>query len=105
MELHGIVQCATEILESGKAWLHVFLSDDDSSNHVALHHSIGTRIQIENTNEWPVDNKGKKLKSTGKLPAHVAEPNFPGMQKHRWRVYGKHLFEINKRNSNKIQIS
>jgi len=44
MEPHGIVQCATEIWKSGKAWLCVFLSDDDSSSHAALHHSIETRM-------------------------------------------------------------
>jgi len=47
MELHGKVQCVTDIWESGKAWLHVFLSDDDSSSHAALHHSIETRMKIE----------------------------------------------------------
>jgi len=47
-----------------------------------------------------VDNKGKKLKSTGKLPAHVAEPKiFLVDPSHSWHVYGKHLFALNKRNS------
>jgi len=40
MEPHGIVACAINIWNSGKAWLRVFVSDDDSSSRAALRHSV-----------------------------------------------------------------
>ena len=67
MEPMGIVECAIKIWDSGKAWLHVFVSDDDSSSHAALKHSYEDKICL---NE-PVD---PKKKYSGKLPAWILEP-------------------------------
>ena len=45
--------CAVQILNSGKAWLHGFVSDDDSSCCAALKHSdqdkIDSRSQLTKT--------------------------------------------------------
>jgi len=54
MEPHGIVKCAKDIWNSCKAWLKVFISNDDSTSHAALHHI--------------------NPKSSGKLPAEIHEP-------------------------------
>ena len=62
MEPHGIVACAINIWNSGKAWLHVFVSDDDSSSRAALRHSVESRMVIENLLQWPLDSGGKKLR-------------------------------------------
>ena len=69
MEPMGIVECAIKIWDSGKAWLHVFVSDDDSSSRAALKHSYEDKISL---NE-PVD---PKKKGSGKLPAWILEPIF-----------------------------
>jgi len=62
MEPHGIVACAINIWNSGKAWLRVFVSDDDSSSRAALRHSVESRMVIENLLQWPLDSGGKKLR-------------------------------------------
>jgi len=49
----------------GKAWLQVFISDDDSSSCAALKHSYKDKIWL---NE-PVDSK----KGSGKLPSWILE--------------------------------
>jgi len=59
MEPMGIVDCTIKIWNSGKAWLCVFVSDDDSSSHAALKHSYEDKIHL---NE-PVDSKKKVLVS------------------------------------------
>ena len=64
MEPQGIVDCAIKIWKSGKAWLHVFVSNDDSSSQAALHHSYEDKVKL---NE-PRDPK-KKIK--GKLPPDI----------------------------------
>ncbi len=90
MELRGIVECATLIWDTGKAWMRVFVSDDDSSSHAALRHNI-----LDKTTVHPQDSKGKLLKSTGKLPACVKEPKrFLVDPSHCHRVYGSHLFRL-----------
>ena len=53
---------------------------------------------IENLLQWPLDSGGKKIKSTGKLPAYMFEPTlFLADPSHRRRVYGKHLYGLKKR--------
>jgi len=44
MEPNGIVDCVKQIWNSGKAWLKVFVSDDDSSSHAALKHTLEARM-------------------------------------------------------------
>jgi len=56
---HGNCWLCNNIWNSGKAWLHVFVSDDDSSSHAALKHSYKDKICL---NE-PVDSKKKVLLS------------------------------------------
>jgi len=73
MEPHGIVACAINIWNSGKAWLHIFVSDDDSSSQAALQHSVETGMELENGTDWPLDSNGKKTK-VQEIPAHVPEP-------------------------------
>jgi len=98
MEPHGIVACAISIWNSGKAWLRVFVSDDDSSSRAALRHSVESRMEIENLLQWPLDAYGKKIKSTGRLPSYIFEPTlFLADPSHRRRVYGKHLYGLKKR--------
>jgi len=53
MEPMGIVDCAIQNWNSGKAWLRVFVSDDDSSSHAALKHSFQGKIRLKE----PVDHK------------------------------------------------
>jgi len=47
MEQKGIVNCVAQIWNSGKAWLKVFVSDNNSSSHAALKHTIEARILLE----------------------------------------------------------
>jgi len=67
MEPHGIVNCAIQVWNSGKAWLFIFVSDNDSSSQAALKHSYDDKILL---NE-PTD---KKKKGSGKLPSCILEP-------------------------------
>ena len=60
MEPMGIVECAMKFWNSGKAWLCVFVSDDDSSSCAALKHSYEDKIQL---NEQ-VDPKKKRFWKT-----------------------------------------
>ena len=53
MEPNGIVDCMKQIWNSGKAWLKVFVSDDDSSSHAALKHTLEARMTLENLLEPP----------------------------------------------------
>jgi len=52
----------------------VFVSDDDSSSHAALKHTLEARMTLENLMEPPCGPDGKKLKDAGKLPAEMKEP-------------------------------
>jgi len=53
MEPNGLVDCAKQIWNSGKAWLKVFVSDDDSSSPAALKHTLEARMTLENLLEPP----------------------------------------------------
>jgi len=64
MEPNGIVNCVIQIWNSGKAWLKALVSNDDSSSHVALQHSIEVRMLLD-------DLEVKLKNTTGKLPAHI----------------------------------
>jgi len=44
MEPMGTVDCAIQVWNLGKAWLQVFISDDDSSSHAALKHPYEDKI-------------------------------------------------------------
>ena len=55
----GIVQCAIKIWDYGKAWLRVFVSDDDSSSCAALKHSHEDKICLNEA----VDPKKKVLEN------------------------------------------
>jgi len=61
MEPKGIVSCAISILDTGRAWLWTFVSNDDSSIHDALKYSVEARKQIDNTDDWPLDVDNKKI--------------------------------------------
>jgi len=74
MEPNDIVDCVKQIWNSGTAWLKVFVSNDDSSSHAALKHTLEARMTLENLTEPPCGLDGKKLKDTGKLPAEIREP-------------------------------
>ena len=100
MEPNGIVSCALSIWNTGRAWLRTFVSDDDSSSRAALKYSVEARKELDNTNDWPRDEKGHKVKDTGKLPAWIIEPLlFLVDPSHRRRVYGSHLFKLHNRMS------
>jgi len=53
MEPRGIVECATLIWDTGKAWMRVFVSDDDSSSRAALKHNIKTQMFLDKTTVCP----------------------------------------------------
>jgi len=74
MEPNGIINCVTQIWNSGKDWLKVFISDDNSSSHASLKHTLEARMTLENLTGPPCGPDGKKLKDTGKLPAEIKEP-------------------------------
>ena len=74
MEPNGIVDCVKQIWISGKAWLQVFVSNDDSSSCAALKHTLEARMTLENLTEPPCGPDGKKLKDMEKIPAEMKEP-------------------------------
>ena len=53
MEPNGLVDCAKQIWNSGKAWLKVLVSDDDSSSRAALKHTLEARMYLEYLLEPP----------------------------------------------------
>jgi len=59
MEPNGIVDCVKQIWNSGKAWLKVFVSDDDSSSRAALKHTLEARMTLENLLEPPCGPDGE----------------------------------------------
>jgi len=83
-------------LESGKAWLKVFVSDDDSSSHAVLKHTLlEARMALENLIEPRHGPDGKKLKDTGKLPAEIKEPTtFLVDPSHCHCVYGSYFYYL-----------
>jgi len=88
MEPNGIVNCVTQIWNLGKAWPKVFVSDDDSSSHVALKHTMEARMFLENLAEPLHGPDGKKSKNKRKLPAEIKEPTtFPVDPSHCQCVY------------------
>jgi len=95
MEPNGIVDCVKQIWNSGKAWLKVFVSDDNSSSHAALKHTLEARMTLENLTEPPCGPAGKKLKVTGKLPAWMRVPTtFSVDPLHCHHVYGSYFYHL-----------
>jgi len=95
MEPNGIVDCVKQIWNSGKAWLKVFVNDDNSSSHAAWKHTPEARMTLENLTEPPHGPDGKKLKDTGKLPAWMRVPTtFFVDPLHRHCVYGSHFYHL-----------
>jgi len=93
MEPNGIVNCVTQIWNSGKAGLKVFVSNDDSSSYAALKHTLEARMTLENLTEPPHGPDGKKLKDTGKLLTEIKEPTtFLIDPSHHHCVYGSYLY-------------
>ena len=94
MEPNGLVDCAKQIWNSGKAaWLKVFVSDDDSSSRAALKHTLEARMFLENLLEPPRGPDGGKMKDTGKLPAWMRVPTtFFIDPSHHCRVYGSYFY-------------
>jgi len=95
MEPNGLVDCAKQIWNSGKAWLKIFVSDDDSSSRAALKYTLEARMFLENLLEPPRGPDGKKLKDTGKLPGWMRIPTtFLVDPSHRRRVYGSYFYRL-----------
>ena len=84
MEPHGIVNCAIQVWNSEKAWLHIFVSDDDLSRRAALKHSYDDKILLNK----PTD---KKKKGSGKLPSWILELVDPS---HCHHVYRSHIYKL-----------
>jgi len=98
MEPHGIVECTKQVWNNG-GWMEMFISKDNLSSRAALHHPILTQIEkgYISADEWPVDSKGRRIKSTGCLPpeihriiAYLVDPL------HCQHVYGSQLYKLEK---------
>ena len=88
MEPQGIVDCTVKIWNSEKAWLHTFVSNDDSSSRAALKHSYKDKEHLD-------EPRNPKKKGKGKLPAEVREPEIYLVDpSHHHHVYGTHLYKL-----------
>jgi len=98
MEPNGILQCVIQVWNSGISWMDDFISDDDSSSRCVVKHPIRFQMLKNFINKWPVDKNGKNVKCTGRLPTEInAVSTYHVDPSHRRRVYGSHLYKLEKK--------
>ena len=52
--------------------------------------------QIITASEWPMNARGAKKIDYGKLPIHMIPSNFVANPNHQVKVFGKHMYNLEK---------